>query len=298
MDAGRALTLVHYPVQRLGDVSKDRRHDRSGAAHMGKTQMGATAVTDMIVLCYHALSPTWEADLSTTPERFERQIALLTARGYRGATFTEAVSSPPRGRIAVVTFDDAYRSVLELARPILDRFGLPATVFAPTDSIGSETPLCWPGIDHWHGGPHERELLPMSWSELRMLADAGWEIGSHTGSHPHLTQIDDDALADELARSKAACEHHLAACTSLAYPYGDVDARVVAAAARAGYSAAAALPRRLHSSDVLEWPRVGIYRVDDDLRFRLKISPIVRRLRRSAAWDSLKTLGGVPKRLR
>lgn len=253
-------------------------------------------MTDAIVLCYHALSPTWEAALSTTPERFERQIALLLRRGYRGVTFTEAVGSHSRGRLMAVTFDDAYRSVLELALPILERHGVPATVFAPTDFIDSEEPMCWAGIDRWLGSPYERELRPMSWAELRTLADAGWEIGSHTGSHPHLTQIDPAALANELARSKAACEHHLAgACTSLAYPYGDVDERVVAATAQAGYSAAAALPRDLRSHDVLEWPRIGVYRVDNVFRFRLKVSPTISYLRRSGAWSPL---DGLRRRVR
>jgi peptidoglycan/xylan/chitin deacetylase (PgdA/CDA1 family) len=248
-------------------------------------------VSDVIVLCYHALSPGWRADLSTTPERFERQISLLLARGYRCVTFSEAVGGAANGRIVAVTFDDAYRSVLELARPILDRLDAPATVFVPTDPIGSPGPLRWPGIDRWLGGCHERELTPMSWAELRSLEAAGWEIGSHTGSHPHLTQLDDDSLRGELTRSKAACEEHLTrACTSLAYPYGDVDPRVVAATARAGYRAAAGLPKRLHSQDALNWPRIGIYCLDDDLRFRLKVSPAARRLRRSAAWDSLEGL--------
>jgi peptidoglycan/xylan/chitin deacetylase (PgdA/CDA1 family) len=248
-------------------------------------------VTDAIVLCYHAVSPTWEADLSTTPERFERQIALLSARGYRGARFSDLVASTPSGRVVAITFDDAYRSVIELARPILDRYGFPATVFVPTDFIDSERPLSWDGVDRWLGGPHERELTPMSWEQLRALADHGWEIGSHTGSHPHLTQIQPDALGDELRRSKAACEQHLERpCTSLAYPYGDLDAGVVAATANAGYRAAAALPSRLHSTDPLAWPRVGIYHGDDDRRFRLKVSPTVARLRRSAAWSSLDRL--------
>jgi peptidoglycan/xylan/chitin deacetylase (PgdA/CDA1 family) len=248
-------------------------------------------MSEALVLCYHALSPKWEAALSTTPERFERQIALLTARGYRCVTFTEAVRSPSRGKTVAITFDDAYRSVLELALPILERYGAPATVFAPSDFIDSERPMCWAGIDRWMGGPHERELMPMSWAELRALAEAGWEIGSHTCSHPHLTQLDSTAVAGELERSKAACEHHLAGpCTSLAYPYGDVDAGVVAATARAGYSAAAALPSDLHSRDVLAWPRIGVYRRDDDRRFQLKVSPLLRRLRSSAAWHSLNTL--------
>lgn len=244
-----------------------------------------------IVLCYHALSPTWEAALSTTPERFERQLGLLVSRGYRGVTFTEAAGSPSRGKVVAVTFDDAYRSVLELGLPILDRLGLPATVFAPTDFIGSERPMKWLGIDQWIGGPHERELMPMSWEDLRTLAQAGWEIGSHTGSHPHLTKLDDDTLSDELTRSKAACEEHLpGTCTSLAYPYGDVDARVIMRTAGAGYRTAAALPSRQHSREALDWPRVGVYHVDTDMRFRLKVSPVISRLRRSGLWDSLHSL--------
>jgi peptidoglycan/xylan/chitin deacetylase (PgdA/CDA1 family) len=255
-------------------------------------------MNDPVVLCYHALSPTWEAALSTTPAQFERQIGLLVARGYRGATFTEAVSSRGRGRVMAVTFDDAYRSVFERALPILERYGLPATVFAPTDHIGLERPMCWPGIDRWLGGPDEAELIPMSWAQLGALAELGWEIGSHTASHPHLTQTDDATLADELARSKAACEEHLErTCVSIAYPYGDVDARVIAAAARAGYSAAAALPTNLSSRDVLAWPRIGVYHADHDHRFRLKVSPVIRRLRGSSLWDRLDAVRRSNRRL-
>ncbi len=263
--------------------------DRRLAAIRPAGALGATtAVNDVIVLCYHALSPHWAADLSSTPERFERQLKLLIARGYRGATFTEALGAPDVRRTLVVSFDDAYLSVLELARPILDRLGLVATVFAPSDWIGSHEPMRWPGIEQWIGGPHERELMPMSWQQLRSLASAGWEIGSHTASHPHLTELGDDALAQELRRSKAACEEHMQLpCTSLAYPYGDVDGRVVAATAQAGYAVAAALPHRLDGAEPLCWPRIGVYHVDGELRFRLKVSPSLLRLRRSAAWDSL-----------
>ncbi len=243
------------------------------------------------MLCYHAVSPTWEADLSTTPARFERQLALLAKRGYRGLTFTEAASAPADGQIVAITFDDAYRSVIEIARPILERFGFSATVFAPTNYIGTEQPMRWPGIDQWLGGPHEHELMPMSWDELRTLADSGWEIGSHTAGHPHLTHLDDEALAAELAGSKASCEEHMQIpCPSLAYPYGDVDARVVEATRSCGYTVAAALPRRLDPRGPLEVPRIGVYHVDDDRRFRLKLSPLLRRVRSSAAWDSVGTL--------
>jgi len=245
-------------------------------------------VSDVLVLCYHALSEHWPADLSVTPARFERQLRLLVERGYRGATFHQAVTAPPAGRTLAVTFDDAYRSVHELALPILSRLGLPGSVFCVSDFAGREAPLSWPGIDHWIGDQHEPELIGMSWSELGRLADEGWEIGSHTRSHPHLTELDDAALAGELRGSRESCEQHLGRpCRSLAYPYGDVDERVIKAAAEAGYEAAGTLPRRLVGGGPLAWPRVGVYHADSERRFRAKVSPPLRRLRASPAWEAI-----------
>jgi peptidoglycan/xylan/chitin deacetylase (PgdA/CDA1 family) len=242
---------------------------------------------DLLVLCYHAVSERWAADLSITPANLERQLDLLADRGYRGVTFTEAVTSAPQGKTVAVTFDDAYRSVLELGEPILARLGWPATVFAPTDFAGTERPMSWPGIDHWAGGEFDRELLPMSWEELDDLAGRGWEIGSHTCSHPHLTELDDNALDRELQGSKAICEDRLGrACESIAYPYGDHDMRVTDAARRAGYRTAGTLPSRMDARDPLRWPRVGVYYGDDLRRFKTKVSPLVRGLRASRAWEA------------
>jgi peptidoglycan/xylan/chitin deacetylase (PgdA/CDA1 family) len=232
-----------------------------------------------LVLCYHAISNRWSSELSITPESFERQLSLLKERGYRGATFRDAVSSS-NGKVMAVTFDDAYRSVLELAEPILTALDCPATVFVPTNFPAMRAPMSWAGIDDWLGGPDEPELMPLSWDELRSLADRGWEVGSHTRSHPRLTQLDDDSLSTELRESREICAAELGgACESLAYPYGDVDNRVIEATARAGYRQAAGLPARWHAEDPLNWPRVGVYHHDPHWRFRLKISRAVQRLR-------------------
>ena len=85
-------------------------------------------------------------------------------------------------------------------------------------------------------------------------------------------------------------------CESLAYPYGAVDRRVVAAAERAGYSHAVTLPRGLHRPEPLHWPRVGIYHVDGEARWRwrMKVSPLARRIRASGPWESV---DGVRRRL-
>lgn len=237
---------------------------------------------DVLVLCYHAVSDRWPAALSVTPEALDRQLTFLTRRGYRGRRFTDSISAPPTDPTVAVTFDDNYRSVLELAKPILDRHGFPGTLYVPSDWPDDPRPMRWPGIDVWLGTENEHELQSLRWEELRDLADAGWEIGSHTCSHPHLTQIDDSELRRELIDSKATIEEAIQApCTSIAYPYGDVDERVERAAAEAGYLAGASIPRVLHAPRAFSWPRTPIFHRDGELRFRAKVSPRLRRARRS-----------------
>ncbi|HEV2815132.1 MAG TPA: polysaccharide deacetylase family protein, partial [Solirubrobacteraceae bacterium] len=161
---------------------------------------------DVIVLCYHAVSDRWRSSLAVTPPRLEAQVRSLLRRGYRPQTFTEAVREPAARRVVVVTFDDAYRSVISRAAPVLERLGVPGTVFAPTGFVGSGEPMSWPGIEEWLATEHREELVPMDWEELRALAARGWEVGSHTVRHPHLTSLDATALDRELRESRAACE--------------------------------------------------------------------------------------------
>jgi peptidoglycan/xylan/chitin deacetylase (PgdA/CDA1 family) len=241
-------------------------------------------VPDLLVLCYHAVSRSWPAALAVTPARLDAQLRWLVRRGYRGVTFRAALEDPAAaGRRVAVTFDDAFRSVHDLALPILDRLGLPATVFVPTAFPGDAS-LAWAGVEGWLAGPHAAELTPLSWDELRALGRHGWEVGSHTVSHPRLTQLPDAPLAAELRDSRRACETALQAeCASIAYPYGDVDARVVAAARAAGYAHGAALPAAPHRPRALEWPRVGVYHGDAGWRFALKASRTLRALRTATA---------------
>jgi peptidoglycan/xylan/chitin deacetylase (PgdA/CDA1 family) len=232
-------------------------------------------VADVLVLCYHAVSEGWPSPLAVTSDQLERQLDFLVRRGYRGTTFERAVAAPPpSSRTLAVTFDDGYRSVFLHARPILEQLKLPGTVFVPTDLIGGHAPLSWPGINHWLGGPHADELMGMTWDELGSLHEAGWEIGSHTCSHPRLSQLDDRELLRELRDSRRVCEERLGACHTLALPYGDGDARVLPAAMDTGYAAVAGLPSRRASSP--GWPRVGVYPADRLGRFRVKVAKPVR----------------------
>lgn len=249
-------------------------------------------MSDVLVLCYHAVSETWESELAVTPSQLERQVGGLLRKGYRPMRFLDAVAGPHDERALAITFDDAYRSVRELAFPVLSRLGAVASVYAPTDWIGRDKAMRWQGIEQWLGSADEAELLPMGWGELGSLCQEGWEVGSHTCSHPRLTELDDSRLIAELEESRARCAEGLGRpCTTIAYPYGDVDDRVVAATAAAGYEAAGALPAAPHAPAALRWPRVGIYRWDNDGRFRLKASPLVRRARSAPVQRLLAPLG-------
>ena len=223
-----------------------------------------------LVLCYHAVSDEWEHALAMPPAALERQLRAVALRRYRGATAEQALRG--RGRLVHVTFDDAYVSV-QRALPALERLRFPATVFACPGQTGQ--PL---RIAELAGEP-EHELSTLDWDGLRSLAERGVEIGSHTVSHAHLTRLADAELDRELAESRERLEAELSRpCRYLAYPYGEQDERVRAAARRAGYEAAFALRAPEVDADPFAVPRVDLYRKDGAVRAQLKTARPVRRL--------------------
>jgi peptidoglycan/xylan/chitin deacetylase (PgdA/CDA1 family) len=242
--------------------------------------MSRRAARRTLVLCYHAVSEDWDAALSVTPGDLRRQLRTLVATGWVGAGFSDAVLDPPARRTLAVTFDDAFESVRTLAAPILAELGLVGTVFVPTDWPGRDR-MQWPGIDHWMATRFADELAPMSWDALRGLAHAGWEIGAHTCSHPHLPHLDEAGILRELTESKAVCEREMTRpCRSVAYPFGDADDRVRAAARTAGFEVAGGLSAAAFANrDPFDWPRVGVWHGEPDWRFRVKASPVTARLR-------------------
>lgn len=228
--------------------------------------------------------------MAVVPELLRQQIGWLLGRGFTPALFHDAVTTPSATRRVAVTFDDGFRSVLEHGLPVLSALEVPATIFVATDAVdGQPRPFEGPVHTPFLGTPHEHELVGMTWNELRRVTDAGWEIGSHAMTHPLLTKLDDEELARELDGSRARIEEVLGRpCPTLAYPSGDFDRRVTAAAGRAGYEAAATLPGRFpRRPEPLAWPRVFVNRTDSLAAFKLKTSKAVRFLRTTPLWEPL-----------
>jgi polysaccharide deacetylase len=190
-----------------------------------------------LVLCYHAVSPTWEHRLSIHPDLLLRQVRVLS-----------------RFRQVHVTFDDAFRSAATVFPDVL-RLGVSVQIFVCTRYALVGAPLTIPEL----AGDEPEQLATMNWDELREQAARGIAIGSHAVSHPHLTTLSRDDLRRELNESKEEIEDRLGRpCDDLAYPYGEHDQRVRAAARAAGYRRAYAL--RGSRSDAYAAPRLDLYR--------------------------------------
>jgi peptidoglycan/xylan/chitin deacetylase (PgdA/CDA1 family) len=246
----------------------------------------------LMVLCYHAVSRDWDCLLAVHPDELEHQISAVLRRGYRPKTLSGAMSAPGSGRTLVVTFDDAYRSVLTEGLPVLSSLEVPATVFAPTDVVatGGLMTDSIPILADWVGS--DEEMRCMGWEELRGLADVGWEIGSHTCSHPNLAEIEREVAAAELSRSRQACEEGMRQpCRSVAYPFGAWNEGVIEEAAAAGYEFGVTLGDRLLGSlrgtSALQIPRDGVYRSTKRWEYALATSPGLRRIRSLGAFSHL-----------
>ena len=257
-------------------------------------------MSDRLVLCYHGVSEDWPADFSIAPGRLADQVCWFLDRGYRPVTFTDAVSGEDGERVLAVTFDDAYESVGRLALPLLTELGVPATVFAPTRFVDDPEPRGWDGTDVWAGTRWASEIAVMGWEELGRLAEAGWEIGSHTRTHPRLPTLSGGALEDELAGSRTDLEERLGVpCRSLAYPYGAADRRVAQAARAAGYAAAGGLlPGRVSERNPLLFPRISVGRGWADATLRRRARPWQRRLQSSVLWPVVPPLVQLSRRVR
>lgn len=167
---------------------------------------------------YHDLGARARGDRFTVETAlFERQLDAL-----------HAARAP-----VLVTFDDGFRSALDVAAPALERRGLLGAFFVITSDIGARRCLSAAGV--------------------RELRERGHTIGSHTHNHPrdpYLKDLSDERITDEWCRSRSILEDLLGEeVVTASLPYGFYTRRVGDLAALAGYrslyiSVPAVEPRR------------------------------------------------------
>lgn len=176
------------------------------------------------ILTYHSIDDSG-SPISVSPGQFEAHVRFLADASVEVVPLEDLVHSPESeaSRVAL-TFDDGFANLRDIAWPLLHDAGLPATLFVVTGHVGQSN--AWGGV-----ADSAVPTLPLlDWDSLGRLNEEGLELGAHTHSHPRLTDVGESALAEELERPLAELSERLDVhATSLAYPYGDVDGRVVEA---------------------------------------------------------------------
>lgn len=203
-----------------------------GVARDGRRRLPALGLAYHSVLALNRRrDPSY---LSVAPERFVRQVSSLRRRGYRFVTATE-LGARVRVRedvdgLCALTFDDGAEDNATVLPGLLERLGVPASLFVCEDLLGMPNPFF----------ADEAGLRFMTREQLGVLAHHPLiEIGSHTSAHTELTDLDGKRAGELLASSRASLEELLdRPVLSLAYPRCGYSPEVPPAAERAGFECA------------------------------------------------------------
>lgn len=190
------------------------------------------------ILVYHRFAENCSSPLCMPAESFELQMRYLKENGYHVITaealfaFLEYQRGLPQKSV-LITMDDGYRSVYQIAYPILKKYGYSATVFIYTSFVGVSK-------------------MAITWDQLGEMKKNGFTIGSHTIYHSDLTQPKDEEseqayiarVKEELYGSKKIIDQKLGQDTYfLAYPFGHYDQQSIQMAREAGYKMAMSVKR-------------------------------------------------------
>ena len=178
----------------------------------------------MVFLMYHELERPRSQLCRTGPDYvryvvsaadFQQQMRWLKAAGFQGTNVTSALSFPAQPTVAL-TFDDGCASDLLVAAPVLRDLGFSATFYITVGWLDTAGFL--------------------SRSQVRELSDNGLEIGSHSMTHPWLSDLDDEKLEREMLDSKRLLEDSIGRPVfHFSCPGGRHDRRVQFAARHHGY---------------------------------------------------------------
>jgi peptidoglycan/xylan/chitin deacetylase (PgdA/CDA1 family) len=179
------------------------------------------------ILMYHVISKAPagvpNAELWVDRHVFADEMRALRAAKYQAITLQQAYDGWRHGEPlpkhpVVVSFDDGYLSHYTHAKPVLRALGWPGVLNLQLNVLGQ-------------GG--------LTTKQIKSMIAAGWEVDSHTLTHPDLTTLDDASLKRELVDSRRELQKRFGVPADfLAYPAGKYDARVEAATKAAGYRAA------------------------------------------------------------
>ena len=187
------------------------------------------------ILTYHHVGPRRRGarlkGLYVSPNLFGRQIRELRAAGFGTAPLSPPEATHEGVKRFCVTFDDGFCDVFEHALPVLRQHGFCATLFLVSGLLGK--------TNEWQQRAGDIREPLMDEAQVRAWLAAGQQIGSHTQTHPRLTELAPAAAREEIAASKKSLEDRFGVSVEhFCYPYGDWNGQVRDLVEAAGYQTA------------------------------------------------------------
>jgi len=174
------------------------------------------------IILYHRIdiSPI-NSQYYVPPAKFEEEMKLLHDWGYQTIStellikaITEGADLPPRPLL--ITFDDGHLNNYTTAFPIMQKYGFTGVLYIVANYMG---------VDQY-----------MNADQIKEMAAAGWEVGSHSISHADLTALDPYRQRYEVVESRTILEEALGVpVRTIAYPFGISSPGVIDYAHFAGY---------------------------------------------------------------
>ncbi len=194
------------------------------------------------ILTYHHISrPPWGAKirgLYVTPRILDRQLAELSKAGYTFPALSAELLHPyekeDSPKQMALTIDDGYVNVLENAVPILKKHRATAILYVVAGMMGK--------TNEWDTLKGEVPARLMDTGQIAQWLAEGFQIGAHSMTHPHLTQIAPDRAREEISASRKWLEDRFQIpVTSFCYPYGDCNGQIASIVEEEGYETAVTL---------------------------------------------------------
>jgi peptidoglycan/xylan/chitin deacetylase (PgdA/CDA1 family) len=226
------------------------------------------------ILMYHKISEDRNDQLTISVDRLSEQFACIKRLGYQPISFADlreftANGQPLPEKPVLLTFDDGYQSVYDLAYPLLKRFDFRATVLLPTKYIGK--------CNEWDGGSDRI----MGYETIREMTDHLIEVGLHSHQHDSYRSYSAQQMDADIGECIRVLEQGRCSFAPVfAYPYGAMPAdrqgrkALRQALRKHGIEFALRIGSRVNLfpfRDTYELKRIGINGTDSLRQFKTKL---------------------------
>lgn len=186
-----------------------------------------------VILQYHHVSETTPKSTSITPQQFEKHLSYLANNHFNVvplSTLVDAIKKQQTlpDKTVAITFDDAYKNVLENATPLLNQFNFPYTIFVNPAIINRQSSQY------------------LTWQQLKFLGNKGVIIANHGLEHNSLARrpknTDKKTWIEQQIAAMIKAEEMIHEKTGqnwryFAYPYGEYTLAIQQAIAKQGFIA-------------------------------------------------------------